>query len=143
VNPGFLAYRKSVADDFAALEWRDGKPGGVTLIDSRGVEYIDCLGGFGIFNCGRSHPVIVAAVEAQLRKQSLHSQELLDPLRRCVRVGGGQLAAEFCVCWSGRSVLSWRLHLRVRGREWRAPALQGWNGTPVDLCARPAVGPGV
>lgn len=81
VNPAFLQYRKSVADDFAALEWRDGKPGGCTLIDSRGKEYIDCLGGYGIFNVGRSHPVVVAAVQKQLAKQSLHSQELLDPLR--------------------------------------------------------------
>jgi putrescine aminotransferase len=81
VNPGFLQYRKSVAEDFAAIEWRDGPAGGSVVIDSRGVEYIDCLGGFGIFNCGRSHPVIVEAVERQIRKQSLHSQELLDPLR--------------------------------------------------------------
>ena len=70
-----------MADDYAALEWRDGKPGGVTLISATGDEYIDCLGGFGIYNCGHSHPTIVAAVQAQLLKQPLHSQELLDPLR--------------------------------------------------------------
>lgn len=81
VNPAFLTYRKSVADDFAACEWRDGRPGGCTLIDSRGQEYIDCLGGFGIFNVGRSHPTVVGAVQRQLAKQPLHSQELLDPLR--------------------------------------------------------------
>lgn len=81
VNPAFLRYRKSVADDFAALEWRDGAPGGCTLIDMRGKEYIDCLGGYGIFNVGRSHPVVVKAVARQLAKQSLHSQELIDPLR--------------------------------------------------------------
>lgn len=36
---------------------------------------------FGIFNVGHRHPKVVAAVRAQLRKQALHSQELLDPLR--------------------------------------------------------------
>ena len=41
INPGFLKYRKSVADDYAALEWRDGTPGGATLIDAAGREYID------------------------------------------------------------------------------------------------------
>jgi len=46
-----------------------------------GNTYIDCLGGFGIYNCGHRHPKVVAAVRAQLRKQALHSQELLDPLR--------------------------------------------------------------
>lgn len=81
INPGFLKYRKSVADDFAAIEWRDGAPGSATLIDARGKKYIDLLCGFSIFNCGRSHPVIVEAVRAQLAKQALHSQELLDPLR--------------------------------------------------------------
>lgn len=83
INPGFLQYRKSVAqaEDFAALEWRDGAPGGCTLLDARGREYLDLLGGFGIYSCGHSHPVVVEAVSRQLRKQPLHSQELLDPLR--------------------------------------------------------------
>lgn len=85
INPGFLQYRKSVAEaeDFAALEWSDdaSRPGGCTLIDHRGNQYIDLLGGFGIYSCGHSHPKIIAAVQAQLVKQPLHSQELLDPLR--------------------------------------------------------------
>lgn len=83
VNPSFLAYRKSVAEgrDFAAIEWTDGEPGGATVKDAHGKEYIDCLGGYGIYNVGHSHPKVVAAVQAQLAKQPLHSQELLDPLR--------------------------------------------------------------
>jgi 4-aminobutyrate aminotransferase-like enzyme len=47
----------------------------------RGREYIDCLGGFGIFNVGHRHPKVMAAVRAQLERQALHSQDLLDPLR--------------------------------------------------------------
>jgi len=81
VNPGFLDYRKSVAEDFTAVEWRDGPPGGSVFISVTGEEYIDCLGGFGIYNTGHRHPRVVAAVKAQLEKQALHSQELLDPLR--------------------------------------------------------------
>ena len=84
VNPAFLAYRKSVTatdGDSAALEWRDGPPGGWTLFDARGHEYVDLLGGFGVYSCGHSHPVVVGAVRAQLEKQPLHSQELVDPLR--------------------------------------------------------------
>jgi putrescine aminotransferase len=46
-----------------------------------GKEYLDCLGGFGIFNVGHRHPKVVAAVKAQLDRQPLHSQDLLDPLR--------------------------------------------------------------
>lgn len=81
VNPGFLEYRKSVTagGDYGAVEWQAG--GLNTLVDTQGEEFIDCLGGFGIFNVGHRNPVVVSAVQNQLAKQPLHSQELLDPLR--------------------------------------------------------------
>lgn len=80
VNPGFLAYRKTVTKDgqFAAVEWSDG---GSCFKDINGNEYIDCLGGFGIYNVGHRHPKVVKAVTDQLKRQALHSQDLLDPLR--------------------------------------------------------------
>nr|WP_205680228.1 putrescine aminotransferase [Brenneria salicis]NMN92025.1 diamine aminotransferase [Brenneria salicis ATCC 15712 = DSM 30166]RBP59119.1 diamine aminotransferase [Brenneria salicis ATCC 15712 = DSM 30166] len=81
VNPGFLEYRKSVTTggDYGAVEWRASGPN--TLVDTLGNEYLDCLGGYGIFNVGHRNPKVIAAVEQQLAKQPLHSQELLDPLR--------------------------------------------------------------
>lgn len=78
VNPGFLSYRKSVSNDFAAVEWCDG---GATFTDATGVTRIDCLGGFGIYNVGHRHPKVMKAVRDQLEKQAIHSQDLLDPLR--------------------------------------------------------------
>ncbi|MFC4098607.1 putrescine aminotransferase [Paenibacillus xanthanilyticus] len=80
VNPGFLEYRKTVTQggQFAAVEWSDE---GSCFKDVSGKEYIDCLGGFGIYNVGHRHPKVVAAVENQLKRQALHSQDLLDPLR--------------------------------------------------------------
>jgi len=79
-NSGFIEYRKSVAEagDFAAVEWT-GR--GATFKDVLGREYIDCLGGFGLFNLGWTHPKVVGAVQAQLQKSPLPTQELLDPLR--------------------------------------------------------------
>src|SRR5215471_7318178 len=79
-NSGFIEYRKSVAEagDFAAVEWT-GR--GATFRDVLGREYIDCLGGFGLFNLGWAHPKVVGAVQAQLQKSPLPTQELLDPLR--------------------------------------------------------------
>src|SRR5260370_13497301 len=79
-NSGFIEYRKSVAEagDFAAVEWT-GR--GVTFKDVLGREFIDCLGGFGLFNLGWAHPKVVGAVQAQLRKSPLPTQELLDPPR--------------------------------------------------------------
>lgn len=81
VNPGFLEYRKAgnVSDAEAVVEWADAGPN--SYRDVTGREYIDCLGGFGIFNVGHRHPKVVKAVSDQLRRQPLHSQDLLDPLR--------------------------------------------------------------
>src|SRR5579864_6463753 len=81
VNPGFLEYRKATSVDGAAavVEWADAGPN--SYRDVNGKEYIDCLGGFGIFNVGHRHPKVVKAVTDQLRRQPLHSQDLLDPLR--------------------------------------------------------------
>ncbi|MBC5804648.1 MAG: putrescine aminotransferase [Candidatus Eremiobacter antarcticus] len=81
VNPGFLEYRKatSVEHAAAAVEWSDA--GLNAYRDVNGKEYIDCLGGFGIYNVGHRHPKVVKAVTDQLKRQALHSQDLLDPLR--------------------------------------------------------------
>jgi putrescine aminotransferase len=79
-NRGFIGYRKSVteAGQFAALEW-SGQ--GSLLYDLLGREYIDCLGGFGIFSAGVNHPKIVKAVTDQMQRMALNSQELLEPWR--------------------------------------------------------------
>ena len=79
-NRGFITYRKSVtqAGQFAALEW-SGQ--GAILHDILGREYIDCLGGYGIFSAGVNHPKIVKAVTDQLQRMALNSQELLEPWR--------------------------------------------------------------
>jgi putrescine aminotransferase len=79
-NRGFIGYRKSVteAGQFAALEW-SGQ--GSLLHDLLGREYIDCLGGYGIFSAGVNHPKIVKAVTDQMHRMALNSQELLEPWR--------------------------------------------------------------
>jgi putrescine aminotransferase len=80
VNRGFIGYRKSVteAGQFAALEW-SGQ--GSMLKDLLGREYIDCLGGYGIFSAGVNHPRILRAVACQMERMALNSQELLEPWR--------------------------------------------------------------
>ncbi|MBE0527590.1 MAG: aminotransferase class III-fold pyridoxal phosphate-dependent enzyme, partial [Thermoleophilia bacterium] len=78
VNPGILEYRKSCSTDYTAVEWRDE---GNVFYDIHGKEFIDCLGGYGIYMLGHRHPTVVKAVMDQLQHQALHSQELLDPMR--------------------------------------------------------------
>jgi putrescine aminotransferase len=91
VNPGWLKYRKSVSTDAAFVEWEDSWE---TFKDTRGTEFIDCLGGFGIYTAGHRNPEIVKAVQAQLNRYALHSQELVDPLR-------GYLAKLLSMCTPG------------------------------------------
>jgi putrescine aminotransferase len=78
VSPGWLKYRKSVSTNAAVVEWKDY---GAYCTGLYGEEFIDCLGGFGIYTCGHRNPEIIDTVKAQLEHQALHSQELLDPLR--------------------------------------------------------------
>ena len=89
VSPGWLKYRKSVSSDSeggAVLEWEDG---GAYVNGINGEQFIDCLGGFGIYTAGHRNPEILDVVKKQLDHQALHSQELLDPLR-------GYLAKAVC-----------------------------------------------
>lgn len=78
VNPGWLEYRKSVSTDATFVEWTDSVD---HFEDLYGTEFIDCLGGFGIYTCGHRNPAILKTVKAQLDRYALHSQELIDPLR--------------------------------------------------------------
>lgn len=78
VSPGWLKYRKSVSTNAAVVEWQDE---GAYCKGINGENFIDCLGGFGIYTCGHRNEEIVDVVKAQLSHQALHSQELLDPLR--------------------------------------------------------------
>jgi putrescine aminotransferase len=78
VNAGFLQYRKSVSTDYTAVEWDDE---GAVFRDVNGKEFLDMLGGFGIYNVGHRNPKVLKAVRQQLDRQAIHSQELIDPLR--------------------------------------------------------------
>ena len=81
VNPSILEIRKSCANensDYQSVEWDDADD---TFKDVHGREFIDCLGGFGIFTLGHRNPTVLKAVTDQLKRQALHSQEILDPLR--------------------------------------------------------------
>jgi putrescine aminotransferase len=91
VNPGWLSYRKSVSTDATFVEWEDSAE---TFKDLYGTEFVDCLGGFGIFTCGHRNPEITKYVKRQLDRLTLHSQELIEPLR-------GYLSKTLALCTPG------------------------------------------
>ena len=131
VSPGWLKYRKSVSTNSAALEWKDY---GAYCSDLYGNEFIDCLGGFGIYTCGHRNPEIIETVKAQLEHQALHSQELLDPLRgylakavaditpgdleKCFFTNGGAEAVEMAL----------KLARIATGGRWYISAVKAFHG---------------
>jgi putrescine aminotransferase len=147
VNPGFLEYRKatSVEHAAAAVEWSDA--GLNAYRDVAGKEYIDCLGGFGIFNVGHRHPKVVKAVTDQLKRQALHSQDLLDPLRAMLAkalamVTPGQLEYAF-FCNSGTETIEAALKLARAfdpAKQTIVAATKGFHGKSMGALSLSAKG---
>lgn len=59
----------------STIEW---EAQGNVIRDIEGKEYIDCLGGYGVFSLGHRHPKVVEAVKAQLDLMPLSSKVLFD-----------------------------------------------------------------
>ena len=95
VSPGWINYRKCISSETegnAVLEWEDGGSYFRGLYDNE--VFLDAMGGFGIYVAGHSEDLIIDTVKAQLSRQGLHSQELIDPLR-------GYLAKAMADCTPG------------------------------------------
>ena len=145
VNAGFLTYRKTMGDgdDGAKIDWADTVPGSAWFSDVHGTLYLDCLSGFGIFNVGHRHPVVVAAVTAQLQKQALHSQELLDPLRAyaarlltSIMPGNGVLSHAFFVNSGSEAVeAALKLALLHTGRQKVVACVNAFHGKTLGALA--------
>lgn len=67
---------RTVSAKYKALEW---SAQGYTIKDTKGREYLDFLGGYGVFSVGHRHPKVVQAVKEQLDRMPLGSKELLHP----------------------------------------------------------------
>jgi ornithine--oxo-acid transaminase len=76
VNPQFVRVLRTIGFD---RRWRSAR--GATLVDERGREYLDFLGGFGMFNVGRNHPVVRAALAEALELETPTNVQLgVQPL---------------------------------------------------------------
>src|SRR5262252_9643019 len=96
----------------AVVEWQGE---GCLLRDLNGREFIDCLGGFGIFALGHRHPRVIRAVKAQLDRLALHSQWMMNPVaadaaRRLAEVTPGNLRKTFW-CSTGTEAVEGALKL--------------------------------
>lgn len=96
----------------AVVEWEGD---GCVVRDVRGREFIDCLGGFGIFALGHRHPKVIGAIKAQLDRLALHSQWMLNPMaadaaRRLAEITPGPLRKTFW-CSTGTEAVEGALKL--------------------------------
>jgi putrescine aminotransferase len=66
VNPGLASVMR-----FAGFGDVEESATGCTVRCVSGAEYLDCLGGYGVFTLGHSHPHVVAAVQEQLTRLPL------------------------------------------------------------------------
>ena len=78
---------------------------GTIVRDCSGSEYIDCLGGYGVFTLGHRHPEVVAAVQDQLDRMPLSSKlffnkQLADLCELLAKIAPGRLQYSF-ICNSG------------------------------------------
>src|SRR3989338_5912875 len=58
INPQMVKVLKAIGFD-----QRYVRGAGAYLYNDKGERYLDCLGGYGVFNMGRSHPKIKAALK--------------------------------------------------------------------------------
>lgn len=72
-NPSLARLLKLSALD--TVEWEGS---GAVLKDIRGNEYIDCVGGYGVFAIGHRHPKVIEAVKQQLDRLPLSSKVLFN-----------------------------------------------------------------
>ncbi len=57
INPSYVAVLRTIGFDARYVRGE-----GAYLWDDRGHRYIDCLGGYAVFNVGRNHPVVRDAI---------------------------------------------------------------------------------
>ena len=131
VTRAILDHRKSVSDDYTIVEWEDQ---GAYFFDTEGNAYLDCLGGFGIFMLGHRHPRVVAAVRAQLDRSTLHSQEMIDPLRGYLsqlvaEITPGDLQHSYFVNSGTEAVeMALKLSRLATRKQWIISMRQGFHG---------------
>jgi len=110
VNSGMFAALAFLGMDVAEVEAE-----GWTIRTADGREFIDCLGGFGVYNFGHRHPRVVAAVQEQLGQMAMSSRLALNPrlaelAHRLAELTPGDLQFTFA-CNSGTEAVEAALKL--------------------------------
>ncbi|HEX6971807.1 MAG TPA: aminotransferase class III-fold pyridoxal phosphate-dependent enzyme [Limnochordia bacterium] len=125
VNPARVRLVRLMGMD--RLEW---EAEGCIVRDAEGREFLDCLGGFGVFSLGHRHPAVVEAVQMQLGAVPISTRIFLaEPLAemaaRLARVAPGDLQFTFA-CHSGAEAVEGALKMaRAATGRTRIVAMEG------------------
>lgn len=129
VNPGLASLMK-----FAGFGDVEVSASGCVVRTAGGGEYLDCLGGYGVFTLGHAHPDVVAAVKRQLDRMPLSSRTffsapLADLAERLAGVAPGELRYTF-VCNSGTEAVEGALKIArvAAGRTRFVCTVGGFHG---------------
>jgi putrescine aminotransferase len=110
VNAGLASLLKFMGFDTVEVAAR-----GATVHTADGREYLDCLGGFGVYALGHAHPRVVAAVREQLDRLPMSSKTMFHQPQarlaaRLAELAPGDLACSF-ICNSGAEAVEGALKL--------------------------------
>lgn len=129
VNPSLASLMRFAG--FGDVEWTAQ---GTRVTDVSGSEYIDCLGGYGVFCLGHRHPDVVAAVSDQLGKMPLSSKiffnkPLADLAEAIAKIAPGDLKYSF-FCNSGAEAVEAALKAAriTTGRSEFVSTVAGFHG---------------
>jgi putrescine aminotransferase len=95
INPAYPSFLNKLGLNKVAA-----KAQGATITDSDGKTYIDCVGGYGLFNLGHNNPDIIESLTEQLKEQQLLTKPLISEvqvrLAECIeKIAPGDLSCSF------------------------------------------------
>jgi len=129
INPTYPLFLKRLGLDKTAA-----KAEGACITDAAGKTYIDCIGGYGLFNLGHNHPKVIKALTDQLNERQLFTRPFITDLQvelaTCLaEITPGDLTFSF-VCNSGSEAIDNALKLArlYQGRKKIISAQNSFHG---------------
>ncbi len=95
INPAYPSFLNKLGLNKVAVQAQ-----GATITDSEGNTYIDCVGGYGLFNLGHNNPDIIESLTDQLKEQQLLTKPLISEIQvrlaECIeKITPGELSCSF------------------------------------------------
>jgi putrescine aminotransferase len=129
VNPGLANLMK-----FGGFGDVEVQTEGCVIRTASGAEYLDCLGGYGVFSLGHRHPRVVAAVHSQLDRvplssRTFFSEPMAELAARLGEIAPGDLRFSF-FCNSGTEAVEGALKIAriATGRTKVISTVGGYHG---------------